>query len=168
MGSSSSGLADDRQIAWPNNVESMKPKDVSLLILVLAFAAVRLGVPLKSEILFKTGEFSCTSQKDWRVLKWKNHAGILLVRKLQVWGGMNEGAIADLGFFVVRDRAKVNLALGNQDHYRDGEYVQMYDFAPDFILLLPGDTLTLGYHCQVWGDHQGTGNVIITMWYLGF
>lgn len=136
----------------------------TLVLLVLFLVR---GLPLRSEVIFNTHPFGCTEKYQWNTLEWQNH-GVKLVRKAQVWGGMNAGAVADLGFFVVRKSDNTNLAIGNQDHYKDGELFLMYDFAPDYILLLPGDTLVLGYHCNIWKEQDAKGHIIFTIWYSGY
>lgn len=137
---------------------------LALLILLVCVSCIP-GHSLSSQILFNTHPFPCTEKYEWRTLEWQNDDSTKHIRKVQVWGGMAEGNIADLGFFVVRKSDNTNLAIGNQDHYKDGEMVVFYDFSPDYILLRPHETLLMGYQCQVWGGRTGTGHLIVTAWY---
>jgi hypothetical protein len=134
---------------------------------ILIFFIVSLGLPLRSREIFNTGAFDCTREKELRTLTWKN-TGFTFVRKAQLWLGMDVGTVADFGFMLVRDRDKTFLARGNWDHYAEpnginGQIVDM-DFAPDYILLLPGNTLTLYYHCQAFGADLNQGHAIVNLW----
>ena len=91
-----------------------------------------------------------------------------MIRKGQLWMGMNGGSIADLGFMVVRDRDKTFLFRGNWDHYAEptgiNDQIVDMDFSPDYILLTPFDTVTLYYHCQGFGSELGAGHIIVNLW----
>jgi hypothetical protein len=94
----------------------------------------------------------------------------MVVRKGQLWMGMNGGTIADLGFMVVRDRDETFLFRGNWDHYAEPTGIQDQivdmDFTPDYVLLFPGETITLYYHCLSLGKSLGAGHVIVNLWFF--
>ena len=139
---------------------------VALLALLLALEP---AMPLRSEEVFNTLAFDCTREKKLNTLTWTN-TGIKLVRKGQLWMGMNKGTIADFGFMVVRDRDKTFFFRGNWDRYAEttgiNDQIVEMDFAPDYILLLPGETVTLYYHCQSFGEALGAGHVIVNLWFF--
>jgi hypothetical protein len=124
-------------------------------------------LPLSSKEVFNTGAFDCTREKELQTLTWENKTP-RIIRKGQLWMGMSGGTIADLGFMVVRDRDQTFLFRGNWDHYAEpsgiNDQIVDMDFSPDYVLLLPGETLTLYYHCQSFGEHLGQGHVIVNLW----
>lgn len=141
----------------------MKNLPFLLALLIILFQQL----PLHSDEAFNTGAFECANSQEWHEMKWAND-GFSFVRKAQLWLGMNDGTVADFGFAVERDRDHTFLFRGNWDHYNDpggiqDQYVTM-DFAPDYILLLPGETVTLYYHCQSFGESVGAGQVIVNLW----
>jgi hypothetical protein len=127
------------------------------------------GLPLRSAEVFNTGPFACTGEKQVQTALWKNDGGIKLVRKGQLWMGMYTGSVADLGFAVRNERDGTTLFRGNWDHYAEpagiNDQIVNMDFAPDYILLKPGDTLTLYYHCQSLGERMDTGHIIVNLWF---
>lgn len=136
---------------------------LALILLVLLFQQL----PLRSREAFNTAPFDCTDTQEWKSETWVND-GFSFVRKAQLWMGMNGGTVADFGFAVERDRDHTFFARGNWDHYSDpngisDQYVTM-DFAPDYILLLPGEAVTLYYHCQSFGEKAGAGHIIVNLW----
>jgi hypothetical protein len=139
------------------------------LILLAVFALGQLPMPLRSLEVFNTGAFECTREKTPRYTYWTNNK-IRLVRKGQLWMGMNGGTVADFGFAVRRERDKTMLFRGNWDHYAEptgiNDQIVDMDFSPDYILLLPGDKLALFHHCQSFGETPGAGHVIVTLWYF--
>jgi hypothetical protein len=134
-----------------------------LLLLVLLFQQL----PLRSQEIFNTGAYACTREKAILTEDWVNNR-LRVVRKGQLWMGMYVGTIADLGFAVQRNRDKTFLFRGNYDHYGDpigiNDQIVDMDFSPDYILLLPGDRLTLYYHCQDLGEKEGAGHIIVNLW----
>lgn len=134
-----------------------------LVCLILLFQQL----PLHSEEAFNTTPFDCTNSQTWRKETFPN-SGLVIVRRAQLWLGMGGGTVADFGFALERDRDHTFLFRGNWDHYRDpaginDQLVDM-DFSPDYILLLPGDSLTIYYQCQNFGSTPGTGHVIVNLW----
>jgi hypothetical protein len=142
----------------------------SLTNLLLCFLVLVMGfqqLPLHSREIFNTGAFACTRQKVLQTQTW--HVTVpTLVRKGQLWMGMNGGTIADFGFMLVRDRDNTFLFRGNWDHYAEpsgiNDQIMDMDLSPDYILLLPGDNVTLYYHCQSFGLTLGAGHVIVNLW----
>lgn len=134
-----------------------------LILLVLLFQSL----PLRSNEIFNTGAFDCTREKKLREMVWESES-IVVVRKAQLWMGMNGGTVADFGFMLVRARDKTFLFRGNWDHYAEpngiNDQIVDMNFAPDYILLLPGDEVTLYYHCQSFGEALGAGHVIVNVW----
>jgi hypothetical protein len=133
----------------------------ALILLLLMFQQL----PLSSREAFNTDAFDCSPDKTWHEMKWSG--GLSIIRKGQLWLGMNSGTVADFGFAVERDRDHTFLFRGNWDHYAEpsgisDQYVDM-DFAPDYILLLPGEKLTLYYYCQTFGG-SGAGQAIVNLW----
>ena len=134
-----------------------------VLVTVLLFQQL----PLSSREVFNTASFVCATDKEWHELKWTNK-GLSVIRRGQLWLGMNVGTIADFGFAVERDRDHTFLFRGNWDHYAEpggisDQYIDM-NFAPDYILLLPGETMTLYYHCMSMGADLGAGHIIVNLW----
>jgi len=133
------------------------------ILLVLLFQSL----PLRSREIFNTGAFDCTREKKLRNETWTSE-GIAIVRKAQLWMGMNGGTVADFGFALARARDKTLLFRGNWDHYAEpngiNDQIVTMDFTPDYILLMPGDAVTLYYHCQSFGDELGAGHVIVNVW----
>lgn len=134
-----------------------------LFVLVFLF----MFMPLRSREIFNTQAFECTREKKLQTMTWTNY-GIWFVRKGQLWLGMNGGTVADLGFMVVRDWDKTFLFRGNWDHYAEptgiNDQIVDVNFSPDYILLLPFQTVTLYYHCQSFGESLGAGHVIVNLW----
>lgn len=137
------------------------------LIIIIALLALLLPLPLRSSEIFNTGAFECTREKSLRTMTWESN-GFWLVRKGQLWMGMNGGTNADLGFFVTRDRDNTFFFRGNWDHYAEptgiNDQIVNMDFSPDYILVTPFDTLTLYYHCQSFGERLGAGHIIVNLW----
>lgn len=136
-------------------------------VLLLALILLLQQLPLRSDEAFNTAPFDCTHSQEWQSKTWAND-GFSFVRKAQLWLGMNDGTIADFGFALERDRDHTFFFRGNWDHYTNpsgiqDQYVTM-DFAPDYILLLPGETVTLYYHCQSFGEEAGAGHIIVNLW----
>ena len=144
-------------------------KRIETIVLLIFVVLALQQLPLRSAEIFNTQAFDCTREKELNVATWRND-GFRIVRRAELWMGMNGGTVADLGYMVVRDRDKTFLFRGNWDHYLDphgiNDQLLVSDLAPDFILLLPGETVTLYYHCQSFGEALGKGHVIVNLWFF--
>jgi len=135
-----------------------------LILLVLVFQQL----PLSSVEAINTDSFDCTTaSKKWKSETWVSDR-LSFVRRGQLWLGMGGGTVADFGFAMERDRDHTFLFRGNWDHYADpngiGDQIVDMNFAPDYILLLPGEKVTLYYHCQSFGKTAGTGHIMVNFW----
>lgn len=152
----------------------MKIREIpGLLILLVDFILVMVllfqQLPLRSKEIFNTAAFDCTREKIMQTVTWRNWS-VRIVRRAELWMGMNGGTVADFGYAVVRDSDRTFLARGNWDHYADphgiNDQLVVTELAPDYILLLPGETITLYYHCQSFGETLGQGHVIVNLWFF--
>ena len=144
-------------------------KRIELIGLFILVVLLSQQLPLRSVEIFNTQAFDCTREKELRVLHWRTWLP-RVVRRAELWMGMNGGTNADLGYMVVRDRDNTFLFRGNWDHYADphgiNDQLVVSDLAPDYILLLPGETVTLYYHCQSFGERLGAGHIIVNLWFF--
>ena len=142
----------------------MKPFIVcSILLLLLSpFQPVPQGQALYGMDVFDSGTFTCGEEHQAR---WVNHGGALRIHQSQVWMGMYAGDVADLWVQVHRTPDGSLLHRGNWDHYADPtgiiDQIQLMNWTPNYILLLPGQALVFTYGCA----KQGTAQVVVTIWY---
>lgn len=144
-------------------------KRLELIGALILFLLLFQQLPLRSAEVFNTQAFECTRQKELRVLHWRTWLP-RIVRRAELWMGMDGGTIADLGYMVVLESDSTFLFRGNWDHYADphgiNDQLVATNLAPDYIMLLPGETLTLYYHCQSFGSALGNGHVIVNLWFF--
>src|SRR5687767_12823232 len=100
--------------------KQIKERGLGLMVLLILLFQ---QLPLQSHEVFNTGAFECTREKKLQTITWRTY-GFMVVRKGQLWMGMNGGTIADLGFMVVRDRDETFLFRGNWDHYAEPTGIQ--------------------------------------------
>lgn len=118
--------------------------------------------------IITTGQFGCDGtqhQTEWQ----NNTGGALYVRQAQVWLGMYQGAVADFWVWLATDSGNV-LGHSNWDHYADPTNLHnlRYVYAPDFVLLEPGQAVILFYGCQDIEHEPATavGDAVVTLWWL--
>jgi len=111
--------------------------------------------------VFNTKPFQCGEQFH---TQWVNDIGDIKIYNAQLWMGMYEGNVSDLGYQVHRVSDSSLLYRGNWDHYEnpvgiDGQ-IHMMEFSPNYFSLSKGDALELWYKCN-----SGTGHIIVTIWF---
>lgn len=138
---------------------------VSVLTLLFSSLASRSGQDLFGLDVFNTAPFDCGEQFHTR---WVNQIGDIKIYQAQLWMGMYQGNVGDLGYQVHRVSDSSLLYRGNWDHYAepvgiDGQLHTM-NLTPNYFELKQGDALELWYKCQNPGD---VAHIIVTIWFVG-
>jgi hypothetical protein len=105
------------------------------------------GGDLTGSVVFDTREY--TADGEVRTLVFTNTLGTpLRIRKAYLWMGMYHGALGDGDATVLRTRDGAIVAKLQWDHYAEpsAPVAQVFDFAPDYVQLDAGETLTLVYY----------------------
>lgn len=138
------------------------------IVLVFGLAGLSAPVPAGGNLfgldVFNTKPFECGKQFH---TEWINDVGDIKIFQSQLWMGMYQGNVGDLGYQVHRVSDSSLLFRGNWDHYAepvgiDGQ-LHMMNFTPNYFELREGDSLELWYKCQTPGD---VAHIIVTIWYL--
>lgn len=152
----------------------MKQSNVVALIFLIFAAVFVAGQPaaavpasgLHGQQVIATGPFDCDGT-DYTAVWTNDTGGPLHVRQAQIWLGMYLGAQADFWVWLALDDGNV-LGHSNWDHYADPTAPHMlhYTYAPDFILIQPGQELVLNYGCNQLGRDTAVGDTAVTLWWL--
>lgn len=121
--------------------------------------------PLYGQQVMATGPFVCDGQQH--EANWVNESGrTLRVRQAEMWLGMYRGGVADFWVWLSAPGAGT-MGHTNWDHYADptGLHNLRYVYAPDYVEILPGAAVTLGYGCDDVGESGAVGDVAVTLWW---
>lgn len=145
---------------------------VAFLALVLAQsyaqpAELPLPRDLTGRMVINTGQFKCDGEQ--RMQTWQNESEqALYIRRAEVWMGMYRHGISDFYFHLAREERWSALGHTNWDHYAEPtapQHSAIYSYAPDAVVLYPGETLGLRYGCSNM-ENDPVGHIIVTIWYF--
>ena len=119
------------------------------MALAIAAAVAMPGVVSAAELFpgtMDSGVHSCPGNGE---TDWFNSTGITLrIKQITLWAGLLSGTHADIGATVLTGKGPM-VVFGN-DRYADTseQPTHVWNYAPDYVALEPGDSLQLRWSCN--------------------
>lgn len=105
----------------------------------------------------------------YTTVTWANTSGrTLKVRKAYLWTGIDLGGVCDTDVSVRRASDQTLLCRVAWDHYAQptAESGKVFDFGDNYITILPGESLTMTYMTNGFGNHFNAAH-ICELWVEG-
>lgn len=139
-------------------------KIVALILSLVCFSAS--AVDLRSAVLMNSGVFSCDNNP--RYYQWTNTLGYpIYIKRITVEMGVTFNGTADYLAIVTRQSDNAIMLRNGWDRYANptAPITTHVSFAPDWFLLVNGDSIWLAAQCAGFGTSIPSAAAVITVGY---